>query len=352
MRRTCFSAGLVVTLLAAAVFMISCSDDDCPVCDNDQPLVRLNAHKVDFGASSTEASFVISNTGGGSLAWDLEIGYRNTVAKIADDQQGDWLSLSANSGEGDATVFLTADREQIEGVGVHRAVVYVNTPSAENKTRDSVEVFILNGSEWVINDDGSYEACWNVDNFDYYWMKEFRLPEGIASIFVDSIAINFCEADTVVQFVSFNSQFDEPNQLFIPASLLWTINAYTPVVSGWNTVPVDWYFNFEPFYIGYFQPGATVPRPQLDRESDNPELISWRIRQINDDFENPQLQAQAQAGFQTLAIRIFVTPRLTYNPKLVASYEERRASSAEALLRTGIVYDGDYPASPKPRIDR
>jgi hypothetical protein len=350
MLRTRMSFILFSVFVAIVLALVGCSSNDCPVCENNQALVQLSAHKVDFGANATSASFVISNSGQGSLAWDLEVAYRPAVAKAAEAQQGEWLTLSNSSGDGDATIFMTADREMLDNIGVHRAVVYVNTPGAANQARDSVEVFILSGSQWVIADDSSYEACWAVDNYDYYWMKEFGLPQGVSGIFVDSVSFNFCEADTVIQLISFDSQYDQTNQVYVPYSVLWSDNQYVPVTQGWNTFPVDWYFNFEPFYIGYFQPGSTVPQPQIDRESDNPARLSWRVRQTNEDFNNPVLTAQAMVGFQTLAFRIYITPRLTYNPKMAAEYRSTDDEARARTLRTGYAYQGNFPASLKPGI--
>lgn len=172
MRRVC----ALSLLLIAAILLAGCSDDDCPICAGNDPILLLNKHKIDFGATSTSAAFTISNRGTGSLPWELEVVYRPFFSKQNSAVQSRWLSLSTLSGSGDATITCTADRGRLDYLGISRAVIYIDAPTAANSTRDSVEVFILNSGEWLITDDGTFENCWQVDALDYYWVKGFFLP--------------------------------------------------------------------------------------------------------------------------------------------------------------------------------
>ena len=137
----------VLASLSLALLAFGCSDDDCPTCTDNGPVLGLNKHKIDLGSSSTTANFVISNKGTGNLAWDLSIAYRFAAAKPASPAHGGWLELSTLAGQNDGTVTLTINRAELDELGASRAVIIVNTPGAVNTTRDSIDVHILNSGE-------------------------------------------------------------------------------------------------------------------------------------------------------------------------------------------------------------
>jgi len=276
--------------------------------------------------------------------------YRPLVAKAAGADQGDWLTLSTNSGEGDATVMLTADRNELTTVGMHRAVVYVNTPTAGNQSRDSLEIYILNGGEWVATDDGSYETCVSVDFDDYYWVKRFTFPDNPGGVFVDSIAMVFCEADTLIQILAFDETLSDPGNIRIPGTIWRATPFIYEALPGRNVYAFSWHLPFTRFYIGYFQLGTSVPRLRVDTDAPDADSTSWRARDFTSIPDNPTLAWQNLPNFETFAIQVYVTPVLQYNPKVIASYRNGGMPD-EPTMRTGYAYAGKYPASLKPRLD-
>lgn len=339
----------ILASLSLALLAFGCSDDDCPTCTDNGPILALNKHKIDLGASGTTANFVISNRGDGSLAWDLTIAYRFAPAKQAAPARGDWLALSTLAGQGDGTVTLTVNRAELDELGASRAVIIINAPSAVNTTRDSIDVHILNSGEWVITDDGDFEDCWEVDARDYYWVKGFEMPHGQDRVFIDSLEINFCQGDTVIQLLAYDAAFDQSVDLYVPSSALAVSNSFFPVVQGWNMFPVDWYVPAGPqFYVGYFQLGGSRPDLRIDSSSDT-DTLCWRARDVSDNPNEALLEWQWLPTFETFAIRVFVTPVLEYNPKMIASNSR---GEIEAALRTGFAYKGKYPMSVIPSLPR
>lgn len=335
---------LLVALAALALFILGCSDDECPTCTSG-PLLQINKHKVDFGPTGTTASFTIDNIGSGSLAWDLTISYRLTgIGKMAQPAHGGWLEASAVSGANDATITLTADRAELDEIGVAKAVVIINAPQAENSTRDSVEVFILNSGEWLITDDAGFEDCWEVDSLDYFWLKGFFFPKDQDRVFVDSVALNFCQGDTIIQLIGYDSEFSPADNVYVPVNRVAVSSFFAEVETGWNIIPVDWYFSSEPFYVGYFQPGSSRPDLRIDNTSDS-DTLCWRARDVSTTPGSVELEWQWVAAFETFAIRVFVTPVLSYNPKMVAEWQHEQS---ENTLRTGYAAFGKYPMSVKP----
>lgn len=334
-------------LMGAVLFVAGCSDDECPTCA-EKPVLTLNKHKVNFGATGTTASFTIDNTGGGSMPWDLTIGYR-FLSMSASAAHGGWLELSTASGEGDATITLTADRDALDEIGISRAVVIINAPDADNVIRDSVDIYILNGGAWLISDDSTFEQCWEVDSLDYYWIKGFHMPHGQDRVFVDSIALNFCQADTFIQLLAYDGIYSDLAGTDVPNNLVYADAAMYEVQAGWNVLPLyNLYAYTDPFYVGYFQPGSTRPDLRID-VVDDMDTLCWRARDVSTEPGEVLLEWQWSPGFETFAIRVFVTPVLDYNPKMAAEYAQ---TQAEATLRTGFAYKGKYPMSVRPQLPR
>ncbi len=335
-------------LSVAIVCLAGCSDEDCPTC-TEGPLLMLNKHKIDFGAASTTATFTIDNIGGGSMPWDATVSYR-FLAKSAAPNHGGWLELSVEAGEGDATITATVDREGLDEIGVSRAIITINAPDAENMIRDSIDVYVLNGGEWLVTDDESYEDCWEVDSLDYYWVKGFHLPHGQSRIFVDSVAINFCQGDTIIQILAYEAALYEVPQgegtveVYFPDFLTYASEFAYEVVPGWNVFPVDLYFSSEPYYVGYYQPGSSRPDLQIDRSNES-DTLCFRARDVSTEPGTVELQWQWQPGFESFAIRAFITPVLEYHPKLAREYLNHQA---EATLRTGFAHKGTNPMSVRP----
>ncbi len=339
----------VLASLALALFAFGCSDDDCPTCNGNGPVLGLNKHKVDFGATGTTATFVISNEGTDNLAWDLSVNYRFLAAKQAGAAHGGWLEASTASGQGDATITLTADRAELDELGLSRAVVIINTPGAVNTVRDSIEVYILNGGGWIATDDGTFEDCWEVDALDYYWVKGFEMPHGQEHVFVDSIAVNFCQGDTVIQLLAYDAIMDEGIHAYAPNNAIAVSDNYFEVEQGWNMMPVDWYIPETPlFYVGYFQLGSTRPDLNIDVSTEN-DTLCWRARDFSTEPGAVDLRWEWGANFETFAIRVFVTPVLEYNPKMVALQSQDQIENA---LKTGFAYRGKYPMSVRPAQPR
>lgn len=169
-----------------------------------------------------------------------------------------------------------------------------------------------------------------------------------SAVFIDSIALNFCQGDTIIQLLAFDSEFNENLGVYVPGDFLSISPFYYFVTAGWNVIPVDWYFSFEPYYVGYFQPGSRRPNLRID-VVDVPDTLCWRARDISTLPGEVELVWQWLADFETFAIRAFATPVLPYNPKMARNYSPEEMMNS---LRTGFAYKGRFPVSPKPSLPR
>jgi hypothetical protein len=161
----------------------------------------------------------------------------------------------------------------------------------------------------------------------------------------------FCEADTLIQLLAFDEEILQPGSVRAPGIIWRGTPFYYEVTQGRNVFAFDWHLPFNNFYIGYFQPGASVPRLQVDTDAPEADSTSWRARDFGFNPNNPQLGWQNLPEFETFAIQVFVTPVLPYNPKVAASYRSGELEPV-ANLRTGYAVDGKYPASMKPSVIR
>jgi hypothetical protein len=322
---------LAVTVLAA---LAGCGDDDCPACPKTGPILNVSVHKIDFGATGTAAVFSITNEGDKDLSWDITF------------DNADWLQLSAVSGTDDEVVTCTADRGQLAHIGVSRTTLIIEC-NGINTARDSIEVFIFKGGEWLITDGGDFDTCWVVDDYDYYWVKGFRLPDGLTAAFVDSVAFHFCEGDGAIQLLGFTAQWSSSQFFWYPGNLIFTSSVAYEVPSGWSTIPARFYISESPFFFGYLQVDATLPRPSIDTGAETDTIGSLRARDFAEDPDNPDLYWELDDAFQTLAIRLFISPVLEYNPKLSPDLmlDRYRTNLSESLARRGC-----YPRSIEPQL--
>src|SRR5690606_31397267 len=133
----------------------------------------------------------------------------------------------------------------------------------------------------------------------------------------------------------------------VPDNLIYADVAMYEVQAGWNVLPIyNLYAYTDPFYVGYFQPGSTRPDLRIDVVDAITDTMCWHARDVSTEPGEVLLEWQWSPGFETFAIRAFVTPVLDYNPKMAAEYAH---AQAEATLRTGFAYKGKYPMSVKPQ---
>ena len=305
------------TLLLAALLFLAlagCGDQECATCPETPAIFYVTKHKIDFGATLTTAVFTIVNKGEKDLTWTIDYG---DVA---------WLEVSPTTDTNDKVITCTADRSKLPSLGVFRATIVV-TSDGTNTQSDDIEVSILNGDRWLITDRGEADTCWAVDQFDYYWVKGFTIPDGLDAVFVDSLSFYFCEADTTIQLLAFSAQYNEEFSLYFPNNLIYASDLLYLVPSGWVTIPVNIYISTSPFYVGYNQIAATLPLPGIDTVSTLDTIGSRRARDFAENPDNPELYWEQNDSLETLLIRAFVSPVLEYNPKLAipgnhACYED------------------------------
>jgi hypothetical protein len=317
-------AGIVLVSLMLIV-AVACDDEECPSCPQTGPILHLTTHKLDFGASGTTAFFTIINKGEQALSWDLSVG------------DAAWLELSALSGSNEANITVTADRAELTGLGVHRAVITI-TCNAINTTQYSIEVFLLNGGRWLLSDDGEIDTCRTVFDYDYYWVKGFALPSGTGTAFIDSVSVYFCDTGTV-RVLAFGASFSSELDLWFPSNAFFADNFLYLVSEGWNTIPVKTLLTQSQFYIGYEQIGANNPRLGLDLDMTDDSLGSRRA------YDPPELPGdtlfwEQDASLETFMIRCFVNPVLEYNPKLHDSYTDEGPRGRLPELPQGLIGDG------------
>jgi len=79
------------------------------------PALSVSSNERNFGATLTEMTFTITNTGGGNLEWSLA-------------WAESWITLDPTSGVNDATVTVTVDRSSPAlGVGLNMGMILVDT---------------------------------------------------------------------------------------------------------------------------------------------------------------------------------------------------------------------------------
>ncbi|GEM_PF-2474527 len=317
MLRKLLSAAVLAAL--AMVFMYGCSGDDCAECPAKSPVLYLNKHKINFGATSTTSSLAISNEGGQTLSWTISISPSEAAAKLGTTEAGGWLTVSPTSGSGDATITCTANRSQLNHLGISRATLIIEAPDAANTTRDSVEVVILQSGAWLIDDDGSPDSCSKAVPDDYYWVKEFHLPSGVDAVMIDSISFYFCSGGQEIELLAYDWTVMEsdPDKIKFPGELLFaSMPPYLETVSGWNSYPVEWYISTDTFYLGYFQLGDSLPKLKIDTSPTDDEFTGcWTARDMNANPDTVELAWYVEGVSQVFAIRAHISPAFQYVEK-------------------------------------
>lgn len=90
------------------------------------PLLSVSPSSLSFGSSTNQKSFIITNTGGGTLTWTVS--YNQP-----------WLVASPSSGSGNATVMVNIDRSVLNS-GSHSATITVNSNGGAQTITVSVQV--------------------------------------------------------------------------------------------------------------------------------------------------------------------------------------------------------------------
>lgn len=282
---------LVLFLCGISLSLLSCGEDkECPTCPKHPATLYLSVHKIDLGVTGTSATFNIKNTGGETLNWTIPTPGAN------------WLTVSPTSGSDNAAITVTANRDLIETLGQHKAKVYVTAGTL----KDSVEVFLLCGSKWLIKDDGSSEGCLDAVGDYYYLVNLFHMPEGMSSCFVDSVKINFCQAGPI-RLRAFNARWVIGPNLYWPDEMIIAEPGQPEGQIGWKTFAVNWYVATDPFFVGYLQPELTTPDLNYDIvQADTTSYIYYWFQQ--------QWILYPERVFY---IRIFISPVLEYDPKIL-----------------------------------
>jgi hypothetical protein len=296
------------TLVALTLMvMIAGCGEDCIECPKESPVLYLSKHKISFGTQDSVSTFVINNKGKSTMAWTVSIS--PTTA--------DWLSVSQITGSGDATVTCRADRSKLAKLGISRASLIINALDAVNTTRDSVEVYIAKASDWLIRDAGTFDSCATVTANDYYWVKEFHLPDGVEEVVVDSISFNFCSGGEDVQLLAYDWTADTTGEKY-PGNLLFvTTFPYYPTQEGWNTYPVDWLVRSDTFYLGFFQLGVSEPVLNIDRSPGETDSTGcWTAHNYHPHPDSVALFWDRNGVSKTFAIRAHISPAFQYVGKV------------------------------------
>jgi hypothetical protein len=317
MLRRLFPLAMLIAL--AMVILGGCSKDDCVECPKENPVLYVNKHKINLGATETTSALEINNKGKETMSWTISISPSTAAAKLADVDAGGWLTVTPLTGSGNGTITCTANRAKLSKLGISRATLIINAPDAVNMTRDSVEVYIIKSDDWLISDDGVFDSCATATIDDYYWVKEFHLPVGFDAVIVDEISINFCSGGETIQLFANDWTVEEgdPNGVKFPGRLLFvSVPPYSETIAGWNTYPVNWYINTETFYLGYFQMGNSSPTMSIDTSpADTDSTGCWTARDTDPDPDSVRLAWYFEGESQTFAIRARVKPAFQYTGK-------------------------------------
>jgi hypothetical protein len=309
MLRRLFPIAALIAL--AMVFLGGCSKD-CVECPKESPVLYLNKHKINLGATETTSTLTISNKGQQTLLWTISISPSTVAAKLGDAKDGGWLTVTPLTGSGDGTITCTADRTKLDKLGISRATLIINAPDAANTTRDSVEVNIINSNDWLISDNGVLDSCAVPTGNDWYWVKEFHLPSDVDAVIVDSISFYFCSGSDSIALMAFDWTVmdNDPDKMKFPGQYLFVSTPpYPKTTSGWNSFPVDWYISADTFYLGYFQLGANSPALNIDTSpSDTQNTGCWTARDYNTNVDTVELAWYPEGVSQTFAIRAHVIP--------------------------------------------
>jgi hypothetical protein len=306
----------MAALIALAAVLLGGCSKDCVECPKENPVLYLNKHKINLGATETTSTLAISNKGQQTLSWTISISPSTAAAKLDDAEAGGWLTVTPLTGSGDGTITCTANRTKLNKLGISRATLIINAPDAANTTRDSVEVNIIKSNDWLINDDNTFDSCAVPTVKDYYWVKEFHLPAGVDAVIVDSISINFCEGGDSIQLLANDWTVTEsdPNRVKFPGQFLFiSLPPYLETVSGWNSFPVNWYISADTFYLGYFQLGVSSPKLNIDTSPADAESTGcWTARDVSTDSTTVELAWYIEGVSKTFAIRAHVKPAFQY----------------------------------------
>jgi hypothetical protein len=306
----------MAALIALATVLLGGCSKDCADCPTESPVLYLSTHKINLGADQNSATVAISNKGGQTLSWTVSISPSTAAAKLGDAETGGWLTVSPLTGSGDGTITCTANRAKLDKLGISQVKLIVNAPDAANTTLDTVEVYIIKGGDWLITDDGVLDSCAVPTVDDYYWVKEFHLPEGVDAVIVDTISFYFCNGGETIQLLAndWTVTDNDPNRVKFPGQFLFiSMQPYLQTASGWNSYPVNWYISADTFYLGYFQIGESSPGLKIDTSPTDAENTGcWTARDTNPDPNAVELAWYVEGVSQTFAIRAHVKPAFQY----------------------------------------
>lgn len=317
---------LTITLLLAG-----CGGNDCTTCPKTGAIIYINTHKIDLGADQTTAVFTILNKGENALSWDIT------------SSSAPWLTVSPTSGNGDANINVTVDRQMLTHIGVYHATLTISSNSINSET-EVVDVFVLDPGEWLMTDMGQRDSCRAVDQYDFAWIKGFALPSGVSNAFVDSLSINVCDADTV-QLVVFSAIWNSDSQLWLPNSIIYLSDNLYVVPEGWITIPTDIYASDPLIFLGYLQFNTAGPEPGIGDAVEEDTIGSGHV--FTDPSDPTGLYWETlDSPTTTLLIRAFISPVIGYSPKLVPG----SSLYYEDLFTQRLAERGVHPVSLLPRL--
>lgn len=343
----------LAALATALIMIVSGCGDDCVECPKEDPILHLDKHKLSLGSTATTASVAISNKGEQTLSWSVSVSPSTAAAKLGEEAAGGWLTVSPLTGSGDGTITCSANRAKLTALGISRAVLIIDAPSAANTTRDSVEVTIVKPMSWLVNDDDTFDSCAVATIDDYYWVKEFHLPPGTGGAIIDTIRLSFCAGNEAIQLLAFDWTSDngDPTHEKYPGRLICASPAGLATAAGWNDYVVNWHITADTFYLGYFQLGSTSPTMSIDNSpGGNDSTGCWIARDVNanPDPDSVELNWFREGVSKTLAMRAHVIPAFQYLGKAQSqgTGEGVRELLADGCRRKGVSL---LPVDPLPR---
>jgi len=105
---------------------------------DEDPNLLLDPSSLSFGETLESKTFKISNKGGGTLDWWIEI-----------DEESTWVSVNQDAGSNDTTITVSIDRSSL-APGEHTGILIVHSNGGEK----TLSIHCINSSQGIITISG------------------------------------------------------------------------------------------------------------------------------------------------------------------------------------------------------
>ncbi len=218
------------------------------------PVLSVNTHSLDFDSDFIERRFWISNTGNGTLVWEM-------------DQHVPWIaSITPDHGdvEGNAVeVVVTIDRDLVDS-GEYDDVITVSSNGGEAQIE--VHCVVPPRGIWLQNDDGQFEGQYT-DWAGFWAFSRFVKPEGWVGARLRQVEIITTSGANVAFDIDGFNEFLKNGDFYYPDGEAVNLVNNADQAIGSAIYDVDYTFNNVQFFVALYWTNNHEPALAVDESS-------------------------------------------------------------------------------------